>query len=334
MTTDQFNREIRDLRISVTDRCNFRCGYCMPEEVFGEAYHFLPRKQILTFEEITRLVQNYVTLGVRKVRLTGGEPLLRQSLELLVAAIAQIDGIEDLALTTNGYLLPQKAKLLRRAGLHRLTLSLDTLDPRLFKQLAGKHLALDQVLRGIETAVMAGFSGIKLNTVIQRGVNEHEIGDLARFARERGLTIRFIEFMDVGTLNQWRIDKVVTAAEIVERVHAVFPVKPLAKHYRSEVANRFEYEDGKGEFGVISSVSQPFCGACSRVRLSAEGKIYTCLFGSEGRDIRQYLRDGTSDEVLRERLASVWENRTDRYSEERSEGVPAQRKIEMFKIGG
>ncbi len=334
MVLDQFNRQIRDLRISVTDRCNFRCSYCMPDEVFGAEYRFLPREQILSFEEIIRLSRLYSELGVRKIRLTGGEPLLRRGVAQLIEGISRIKGVEDLALTTNGYLLHEKAVELRAAGLQRLTISLDTLNPVLFRQLAGKHLDLEHVLRGIETAGRAGFTPIKLNTVVQKGINDQELVELARFARSNGFIIRFIEFMDVGTLNEWRLEKVMPISEIVQTVTAVFPANPVAKHYRGEVANRYRYLDGKGEFGVISSVSQPFCGACTRVRLTADGQLYTCLFGETGHDIRAFLRDGSTDEQLLQRLSSIWRKRTERYSEDRAGAGPSGKKVEMYRIGG
>lgn len=336
MVKDQFNRSVTDLRISVTDRCNFRCDYCMPEEIFGFKYEFLPKQKILTFEEITRLVKLYVNLGVKKIRLTGGEPLLRHEVENLVELLAGIPGIQDLALTTNGYLLEKKSKVLKNAGLKRLTVSMDTLSPDLFKKLAGKHLSLEKVLRGLRAASNAGFTPIKINSVIQKGVNDHEILDLAKFAKHNGLIIRFIEYMDVGNLNRWKMEEVVTAKEMVEIISTEFPIKPIDKSYISEVANRYQYSDGVGEFGIIASVSQPFCGNCTRIRLSADGRIYTCLFGSEGFDIKTPMREGASDSELLDMLTAIWQNRSDRYSEERTSytEMPTKPKIEMYQIGG
>ncbi|MFQ5649684.1 MAG: GTP 3',8-cyclase MoaA [bacterium] len=336
MLIDQLNRPLKDLRISVTDKCNFRCTYCMPEEVFGFKYEFLPRYKILTFEEITRLVTLFVQLGVTKVRLTGGEPLLRHQLEKLIGQLAQVAGLHDIALTTNGYFLAQKAQMLKEAGLHRLTISLDTLAPEAFKRLAGGHLQLERVLEGIRAATDMGFSPIKINTVIQRGVNEHEILPLVRFARTHGHIIRFIEYMDVGNLNGWKMDEVVTADEIVEIVSREVPLIPVPKTQQNEVANRFKFDDGSGELGVIASVSQPFCTTCTRARLSADGKIYTCLFGSDGLDVKTRMRQGAEDAELLERIVSLWRGRFDRYSEERSSATEGQneRRVEMYQIGG
>lgn len=333
---DTLDRPLRNLRISVTDKCNFRCTYCMPEDVFGFQYKFLPRQKILTFEEIARLVKLFVRLGVRKIRLTGGEPLLRQQLDKLVSAIAKIPGIDDLALTTNAYFLREKVGLLRQAGLQRLTVSLDTLDGELFRQLAGKHLNLEQVLDGLQAAVDAGFSPIKINSVIQRSVNAHEILNLAAFARDNGFIVRFIEYMDVGNLNGWKLAEVVTASEIVEVISAKYPLAAVDKNYISEVACRYRYLDGLGEIGVISSVSQPFCATCTRARLSADGRIFTCLFGTEGFDIKTPMRQGANDEELLGLIENVWQKRTDRYSEERTRftDLKPQRKVEMYQIGG
>jgi len=336
MPTDKLNRSLRDLRISVTDKCNFRCNYCMPEEVFGDSYKFLPRNQILSFEEIVRIARLYVKLGVRKIRITGGEPLLRQELEQLIKVLAGIDGVDDIAMTTNGYFLNKKLSLLHQAGLNRLTISLDTLIPQKFKQMAGQQLQHAQVLKSIDTALECGFHSIKLNCVVQRGVNDDEILALAHFAREKKLTMRFIEFMDVGTLNQWRMDKVVSAKTILDTIDQRFPAKAMAKNYPGEVANRFQYEDGAGEFGIIASVTNPFCGDCTRVRLSADGKIYTCLFSSDGLDVRPALRSQISDDSLLEILRKCWVKRSDRYSESRSEPSDEKtiKRVEMYHIGG
>lgn len=333
---DTFGRPMTDLRISVTDRCNFRCSFCMPAD---RKYHFLPRPQILNFEEITRVARLFVSLGVEKIRLTGGEPLLRTEIETLIAALAEIKGVEDLALTTNAYLLEEKADSLRDAGLARVTVSLHSLDPALFARVNGLGLPLEKVLRGIAAARRAGLDPVKLNVVAMQGVNDHEIVDLARFARDQGCVVRFIEYMDVGTVNRWDPDKVVSAAEIVDRIDAVFPLEPVGKTRAGEVADRYRYRDGGGEVGVITSVTQPFCGDCSRVRLSAEGQLYTCLFSSVGHDLKTPLRDGASDDQLRDRVRKIWSARTDRYSEERTAAlrrgdfVPAD-KVEMFRIGG
>jgi cyclic pyranopterin phosphate synthase len=344
--TDALARPLRDLRISVTDRCNFRCPYCMPAELFGEHYQFLPRSEILTFEEIVRLAGLFVGLGVQKVRLTGGEPLVRAHLPRLVEGLAAIEGLSDLALTTNGVLLPDVAADLARAGVGRVTVSLDSLDEDVFRAMSGREgYSPAQVLAGIDAAEAAGLTPIKLNCVVQRGVNDHTIVDLARHFRGTGHIVRFIEFMDVGTLNGWDLSQVVTAAEIAERIGAEFPIVPTGPNYRGEVARRWRYADGAGEIGIIASVSQPFCGDCSRARLSTEGRLVTCLFATGGADLRGPLRAGASDEELAMIIASVWAGRTDRYSEERfvqtkqttrtpNDAPPARRRIEMFQIGG
>ncbi|MEM7586488.1 MAG: GTP 3',8-cyclase MoaA [Acidobacteriota bacterium] len=333
---DTLARPMADLRISVTDRCNFRCTFCMPAD---RKYHFLPKPEILSFEEITRLARLCLGLGVEKIRLTGGEPLLRSELEHLIASLAALEGLQDLALTTNAYLLPKKAELLREAGLQRVTVSLHSLDPVTFGRLSGLGIDLERVLEGIRAAVQAGLTPVKLNVVTMLGVNDHEVVDLARFGREHGCVVRFIEYMDVGTVNAWDPSKVVSAQEIVDRIDKVFPVVPVDKRRPGDVAGRYRYADGGGEIGVIPSVTQPFCGDCSRVRLSAEGKLYTCLFAAVGHDLRSLLRDGASDDELRDVLRGIWRARTDRYSEERTAAlrsgrfVPAE-KIEMFRIGG
>ncbi|MFQ5601938.1 MAG: GTP 3',8-cyclase MoaA [bacterium] len=333
---DRLSRPLQDLRISVTDRCNFRCNYCMPADIFGHNYVFLARNEILSFEEIHRLAKAYVQCGVAKIRLTGGEPLLRHELEVLIEKLANIHGLKDLALTSNGYLLKQKAQGLKQAGLKRVTVSLDTLKPALLKELAGNHLDLRNVLDGIEAAVKAGLAPVKINAVIQKGVNDGEILDLARFARDNGFIIRFIEFMDVGNLNGWKMDDVISAKEIVAIIHAEIPLAPVKKNFHSEVANRYRYLDGRGEIGVVASVTQPFCSGCTRVRLSAEGKMYTCLFACQGVDLKKTLRSGISDEKLLQKIKSIWQKRTDRYSEERTShtDIGAHQKIEMYQIGG
>jgi len=331
---------MRDLRISVTDRCNFRCPYCMPAEVFGERYEFLPKPQILTFEEIERLTRIFVTLGVRKLRLTGGEPLVRAELTRLVEQLAKVDGVEDLTLTTNGYLLPKHAQALKDAGLRRITVSLDSLDDEVFKLMNGRDYTKQHVLRGIEAADKAGLRPIKINCVVQRGVNDHTILELARYFKGTGHVVRYIEFMDVGNLNGWNLSQVVTAREILGRFSTELPVQPVESSYRGEVANRYTYKDGTGEIGIIASVSNPFCGDCTRARLSTDGKLLTCLFARDGEDLRGPMRSGTSNEGLRQLITQAWNQRTDRYSEERSGNtdlngfVRSGRKVEMFQIGG
>jgi len=335
--TDRFNRPLRDLRISVTDRCNFRCTYCMPAEIFGDSYKFLPKGEVLTFEEIARLASIFVGLGVGKLRLTGGEPTLRQDLPDLVSMLAQIEGAHDLTLTTNGYLLGQLAQPLADAGLRRITVSLDTLDDAIFKRMNGRGFGTQRVLQGIAAAEAAGLAPIKINSVVQKGVNDHTIVDLAQHFKGTGHIVRFIEYMDVGNLNGWKWDHVVPAAEIIRRIDAELPLEPLEAGYRGEVAQRYRYKDGTGEIGVIASVTQPFCGDCTRARLSTDGKIYTCLFAGNGLSLRDHLRAGASDQDLQDLIAGLWGRRTDRYSEERAQQAPAQnrrRKIEMYQIGG
>ena len=332
---DKFGRPMGDLRVSVTDRCNFRCPYCMPAEIYGQRYQFLPKLEVLTFEEITRAVSIFVGLGVTKVRLTGGEPLVRQGLERLVAMLAGIDGVEDLTLTTNGYLLAQKARALKDAGLQRVTVSVDSLDEETFRRMNGLGYGTERVLEGIRRAEEVGLRPIKINAVVQRGVNDHSIVDLARHFKGTGHIVRFIEYMDVGNLNEWRRDQVVPAEEIVERINDHMPIEPIDKSYRGEVAERYRYLDGGGEIGVIASVLKPFCGDCTRVRLSTDGKVYTCLFASVGRDLRGPMRSGATDEELRRVITGIWRRRVDRYSQERaSMAGPPPRKVEMYQIGG
>ncbi len=334
---DVLGRPINDLRVSVTDRCNFRCPFCMPAEIYGVKYHFLPKREILTFEEITRLTRILVGLGVRKVRLTGGEPLLRNGLETLVGMMAEIEGLEDLALTTNGFLLAQKAQGLKDAGLKRVTVSLHSLDDEVFGEMNGRGFGIERVLDGIRKAAEVGLTPVKINVVVQKGVNDHTIVDLARFTKELGYIIRFIEYMDVGNLNGWNMEKVVSADEIVNIISSEMPLVPLEKNYSSEVALRFGHEDGSGEIGVIASVTKPFCGDCARIRLSAEGKVYTCLFASVGHDLRSPLRSGATDDEIRDLIVDMWRRRTDRYSEERAELMAAgvkTRKAEMYHLGG
>ena len=335
MPKDHFNRPLRDLRISVTDRCNFRCGYCMPAAVFGEGYRFLAREELLDFEEITRLVSVIVRLGAIKLRLTGGEPLVRPRLSELVRLLAQFDEVEDFAMTTNAWHLAEHAVALREAGLRRVTVSLDTLDEAIFRQMSGGRGTVARVLAGIAAADTAGLGPVKINAVVQRGINDHTLVELARYGREHGHIIRFIEYMDVGTMNGWRMDDVVPAAEIVARIDAELPLEPLQQNYFGEVARRYRYRDGSGEIGLITSVTQPFCGACTRLRLSPEGHLFTCLFASEGIDLRGPLRSGADDDELEAIVRGTWQKREDRYSEERFALVrPRADKVEMYHIGG
>jgi GTP 3',8-cyclase len=331
---DQLGRPLRDLRISVTDRCNFRCTYCMPREVYGAAFRFLPQAELLTFEEITRLAGVAVSLGVSKIRLTGGEPLLRRDVERLVRMLAGLEGLRDLTLTTNGSLLAAKAAELAAAGLRRVTVSLDSLDDAVFAALNDVDFPVARVIDGIEAAARAGLQPVKINMVVRRGLNESSLLPMARFAREGGHTLRFIEYMDVGHTNGWALAEVMPSAEVAAMVAAELPLEPLPPQYPGEVANRWRYLDGGGEIGVISSVTQPFCGACTRARLTADGVLYTCLFGVRGSDLRTPLRAGIEDDALREHLATLWSARTDRYSELRSEATVALPRVEMSRIGG
>lgn len=331
--TDRFNRPLRDLRISVTDRCNFRCSYCMPKEVFGRNYTFLPKSELLTFEEITCLARVFAAMGVRKIRLTGGEPLLRREIETLVAMLAQIPDIE-LAMTTNGSALAQKAAALKQAGLQRVTVSLDALNDAIFKKMNDVDFPVARVLEGIEAAQAVGLTPIKINMVVRRGMNEQEILPMARHFHGSGHILRFIEFMDVGTANGWRMDDVVPASEIIETIHAEMPLEPLSPAYRGEVARRWRYKDGGGEIGVVTSVTQPFCGDCTRLRLSAKGELYTCLFAARGHSLRELLRSGASDEEISAAIREIWQQRQDRYSELRTADTANLPKVEMSYIGG
>ncbi len=331
---DTLGRPMRDLRVSVTDRCNFRCVYCMPKEVFGRDHAFLPRAEILDFEEIARVVRAAVGLGVRKVRLTGGEPLVRRNVETLVEMLAAIEGIDDLTLTTNASLLADRAQRLADAGLHRVTVSLDALDDATFQAMNDVGFPVSRVLEGIAAAEQAGLGPIKVNTVIRRGLNEHAIGELAAHFRGTGTTLRFIEYMDVGSSNGWRLDDVVPAAEVMSAIDARWPLEPVASDYRGEVAQRYRYRDGAGEVGVISSVTQPFCGDCTRARLSADGQLFTCLFATAGHDLRALVRSGASDADLLDRLRTIWTGRDDRYSELRTLETVDLPKVEMSFIGG
>jgi len=330
---DKFGRPLRDLRISVTDRCNFRCSYCMPKDVFGRNYAFLPKSELLTFEEIARLARVFVGLGVRKIRLTGGEPLLRRDIEVLVAMLAEIPGLE-IAMTTNGSALVTKAQALKDAGLKRITISLDALDDAIFKAMNEVDFPVARVLEGIAVAREAGLTPIKINMVVRRGVNEGEILPMARFFHGSGHILRFIEYMDVGASNGWRMDDVVPAKEIIETINAEMPIEPLDPNYRGEVAQRWRFKDGGGEIGVIASVTQPFCGDCTRLRLSAKGELYTCLFGISGYDLRAPLRSGSDDDALAEAIRNLWQGRQDRYSELRTSATANLPKVEMSYIGG
>jgi cyclic pyranopterin phosphate synthase len=330
---DALGRPLRDLRISVTDRCNFRCVYCMPKEVFGRDYAFLPREELLSFEEIERLARVFAAHGVEKVRLTGGEPLIRRDLELLVAMLARIEGL-DLTLTTNGSLLPQKAQALADAGLGRITVSLDSLDDEVFRAMNDVDFSVERVLAGIEAAAAAGLAPVKVNMVVRRGLNEDSVLPMARYFRETGHVLRFVEYMDVGHTNGWRLDDVVPAAELVAAIDAELPLEPVEAAYRGEVARRWRYRDGGGEIGLIASVTEPFCGDCTRARVSADGKLYTCLFALRGHDLRAVLRSGASDDELSSVIGGVWRAREDRYSEVRTAATADVPKVEMSYIGG
>jgi len=334
---DTLDRPLHDLRISVMDRCNFRCPYCMPRETFHEHYRFLKANERLSFEEIARLTRLFVQLGVQKVRLTGGEPLLRPNISELVGELTALEGVQDVALTTNGVLLTQHAAELKANGLHRITVSLDTLDPEIFKQMSGGFNERDRVLEGIRAASAAGLAPIKINCVVERGLNDHTVLDLVEHFRGTGIIVRFIEYMDVGTRNHWNRDRVVPSRELLERIGARWPLHAVEENYRGEVAERYAFDDGAGEIGFISSVTNPFCGACTRARLSSEGVFYTCLFARSGVDLREPLRSGVSDEELRSLISTTWTRRGDRYSELRSSlqaGEQPLRKIEMYYIGG
>jgi cyclic pyranopterin phosphate synthase len=334
---DAYARPMRDLRISVMDRCNFRCPYCMPRETYHERYRFLGSHERLSFDEIVRLARLFVQLGVRKLRLTGGEPLLRANLPDLIGDLTDIPGVEDVALTTNGVLLARYASELKAAGLQRVTVSLDSLDAQVFTRMSGGFGGLEEVLDGIEHARRAELTPIKINAVVQRGVNDHTVLDLVERFRGTGVIVRFIEYMDVGNRNHWRSDMVVPSKELVARIGERWPLEPVEPGYRGEVAQRYAFADGQGEVGFISSVSQPFCGDCTRARLSSDGVLYTCLFATHGTSLRDALRGGASDDQLLELMRGVWLGRTDRYSEQRASlrhAAGDERKVEMFYIGG
>ncbi|MCQ4085478.1 GTP 3',8-cyclase MoaA [Saccharibacillus sp. JS10] len=331
---DQMNRPIRDLRISVTDRCNFRCSYCMPKEIFGDDFAFMPKSELLTFEEIERLTELFVSIGVKKIRLTGGEPLLRKELPDLISRLGAIEGVEDVALTTNGTMLGSHIQGLHNAGLRRLNISLDALDPELFGKLNGRGIDSALILKQIDRAQQAGFE-IKVNMVVQKDVNDSEILPMAAYFKSKGITLRFIEFMDVGNDNGWSFKKVVTKKEMIERLSAVYKLEPIESDYFGEVASRYRYEGTNTEVGFITSVSESFCSSCTRARLSSNGIFYTCLFASSGFDLRALLRGGATDEEILAAIIGVWERRTDRYSDERTEQTAKNRKkIDMSYIGG
>ncbi|PFG12594.1 GTP 3',8-cyclase MoaA [Bacillus sp. es.036] len=331
---DQFKRPLRDLRISVTDRCNFRCRYCMPEETFGPDYEFLPKTSLLQFEEITRLARLFVEMGVEKIRLTGGEPLLRRDLDVLITMLSEINGLTDIALTTNASLLKKQAFKLKEAGLTRVNVSLDAIHDETFGKMNGRGTKIKPVLEGIQAAADAGLQ-VKINMVVQKGVNDHEIVPMASYFRNSGHIVRFIEYMDVGNSNGWKFDHVMSKKEIIDQLSEVYDLEPLDAAYFGEVASRYQYKDGSGEVGVISSVSDSFCSSCTRARLSADGALYTCLFASKGTSLRNPLRNGATDEELRTMVANLWNGRDDRYSDERTEeSVLNREKIEMSFIGG
>ena len=331
--TDTLNRPLHDLRISITDRCNFRCVYCMPKEIFGPDYVFLHRDQILTFEEIARLAGIFVDHGVRKLRLTGGEPLVRRDVPVLVGMLAKIPDL-DLTLTTNGALLAKQARALKDAGLKRVTVSLDSLDDETFKAMNDVDFPVEKVLEGMDVAASAGLGPLKVNMVVKRSMNESSILPMARYFREKGYILRFIEYMDVGHSNGWRMDEVVPATQIIKMIDAEMPLEPLNPNYPGEVAERWRYKDGSGEIGIVASVTQAFCRTCTRARLTAEGKLFTCLFGIQGFDLRELLRNRASDEEISQAIGRVWNKRTDRYSEIRSEKTVSLPKVEMSHIGG
>lgn len=334
--TDSLGRSLRDLRISVTDRCNFRCTYCMPKSAFGPGYRFLRQDKLLTFEEVVRIARLFVAHGVKKIRLTGGEPLVRPKLEALVASLCTLPGLDDLSLTTNGSLLTrEKAQALKRAGLNRITISLDALDDATFMSINEVDFPVSRVLSAIENATEAGLAPVKINMVVKRGCNDHSILPMAHFFHGTGHILRFIEYMDVGASNGWRHDEVMPAAQVASMINAELPLEPVDPNYRGEVAKRWRYVDGGGEIGIIASVTQPFCGGCTRARLSADGLLYTCLFATQGHDFRSLLREGASDDHIAQLIRSIWARRANRYSELRTmQTTVPMRKIEMSYIGG
>ncbi|AGX04991.1 MULTISPECIES: GTP 3',8-cyclase MoaA [Bacillaceae] len=337
MLIDKLDRNLRDLRISVTDKCNLRCTYCMPAEIFGPGYAFLPKDQLLSFEEIEKLASVFAkAFGIQKFRLTGGEPLMRKDLPQLVEKLSSIPGVDDIAMTTNGILLPRYAKELKSAGLRRVSISLDSLDDELFGKINGRGIKVDQVLKGIDAAAEAGLK-VKINMVVQKGVNDHHVIPMAKFFKEKGHALRFIEFMDVGNTNQWNMDTVYTKKDILRDIAEVLPFQPAPPNYPGEVAKRYVYEGSESEFGIISSVTDAFCSSCNRARLSAEGKLYTCLFSSAGHNLKEPLRAGKTDDELESIITGIWNARDDRYSETRDElksSGTSRKKVEMSHIGG
>ena len=331
---DKYKRPIKDLRISVTDRCNFRCNYCMPAEIFGESYKFLPRPELLSFEEIERLAKIFAKLGVNKIRITGGEPLVRRNIESLIQVLSNIKGINDLTMTTNGFLLSKHARKLRDAGLNRLTVSLDSLDKKVFNEMSGVRHGPEKTLDGINSAIQEGFRNIKVNVVVRKGVNDHTLLDTLDYFIDKNIIVRFIEFMDVGTKNKWKMNEVVTSQEILDIVRSKYDAKQIKPNYKGEVASRYKINGYDNEIGIISSVTNPFCGACTRARLSTDGKLVTCLFASGGKDIRTLLRSGANDNQISSEITKVWNLRDDRYSELRTKGEYQKEKVEMYYIGG
>lgn len=332
--TDQFERPLKDLRISVIDQCNFRCTYCMPAEIFGEGYQFLSQDERLSYDEIVRVAEAFASLGVEKIRITGGEPLLRKNLSELIERLYAIEGIHDIALTTNGVFLPKQAEALKAAGLDRINLSLDAIDDEVFKSINSRGVKTAPVLKGIQAAEDAGLQ-VKVNMVVKKGMNDDQVLPMARYFRATGHILRYIEFMDVGNTNGWNMDSVISKREIIDQIHEHMPLEPINPNYYGEVSSRYRYQDGDGEVGVISSVTDHFCDTCTRARLSADGKLYHCLFASGGYDIRSLLRDGISDHGLKLEIMKRWTRRDDRYSADRAEGkTPKDKKIEMSYIGG
>jgi len=333
---DSLGRPLKDLRISVMDRCNFRCTYCMPEEKYHPKFKFLPSNQRLSFQDIIRITKNFVSLGVNKIRITGGEPLLRVNLTELIGDLSRIDGIQDIALTTNGVLLAKYASELKAAGLDRITVSLDSIDPNEFKTMTGGRGSLDRVLAGIEEAEVARIKNIKVNAVIKRGINDQKILKMVEYFRSSSIILRFIEYMDVGNINHWKKSETVPSQEIVDLIQTKWPMQAIEPNYQGEVASRYQFKDGKGELGFISSMTKPFCGSCSRARLSSDGKLYNCLFASNGKDIKPWLTEGLSDHEIQQRIYSIWSERADRYSELRAQNLTevGKQKVEMYYIGG
>ncbi|SDM81135.1 cyclic pyranopterin phosphate synthase [Fictibacillus solisalsi] len=330
---DRLKRPLKDLRISVTDQCNFRCTYCMPKEIFDKDYPFLEKTELLSFDEIIKVAERFVASGVTKLRITGGEPLMRKDLPDLIGKLNQLKGLEDLALTTNGVLLPRVAHELKKAGMDRVTVSLDSLNSDLFGRINGRGIGVKPVLEGMKAAHEAGLQ-VKVNMMVRKGVNEQEILPMAKYFKKTPYILRFIEFMDVGTTNGWNMKEVVTKEEILKTVQSELPLQHVPENYYGEVASRYQFADGENEIGIISSISDSFCSSCTRARLSADGKVYTCLFASNGTDIKTPLREGATDQELDTLISRIWENRTDRYSDERREGAATRKKIEMSYIGG